>query len=167
MGRSDPYESEADLARAGRAAAPRGRVRQGQVLRFLAYGLLGLGTELTYTGVVRGRPRTSIWMLLVYGLAQPLFEPAHERLRARPLPVRAAVYGLGFTAVEYASGRALRRLRGTAPWDYGRARVNVDGLVRADYVPLWAGYGLFLERVHDALARNRHRVDTKPRAFSG
>jgi hypothetical protein len=160
------YENEADLARAGRLAAPRGGVRQGQVLRFLAYGLLGLGTELAYTAAVRRRPRTSLWVLPAYGLAQPLFEPAHDRLRGRPLPLRAAVYGLGFTAVEYATGRALRRLRGAAPWDYAHARVNCDGLVRADYVPLWAAYGLFLERVHDALARNRRKVDTEPRAFS-
>ena len=54
-------------------------------------------------------------MLPVYALVQPLFEPAHEQLRPQPRAVRAAAYGLGFAAVEYASGRAFRRLLGRAP----------------------------------------------------
>ena len=92
-------------------------------------------------------------MLPVYGLAQPLFEPAHERLRGRGLPARAGAYAMGCAAVEYLSGRALRRLRGAAPWDYSHARLHLDGLVRADYLPLWAAYGLALERLHDRLVQ--------------
>ena len=90
-------------------------------------------------------------MLPVYGLAQPLFEPAHDALRARPLAVRAAAYAAGFSAVEYASGSVLRRLRGAAPWDYSHARWNLHGLVRADYAPVWALAGLGFERLHDLL----------------
>jgi hypothetical protein len=82
----------------------------------------------------------------VYALARPLFEPAHDRLRHRPVVVRAAIYGAGILAVEYASGRVLRRLVGRAPWDYGEGR-----LVRLDYFPLWALFGLGLERLHDSL----------------
>ena len=90
-------------------------------------------------------------MLAVYGLAAPLFERVHDALRARPLAVRAAVYASGFTGVEFASGLALRRIRGDAPWDYTHARWNLRGLVRAGYVPLWAAVGLAGERLHDAL----------------
>lgn len=65
---------------------------------------------------------------------------------------RAAVYGLGILGVEYVSGRVLRRLTGSAPWDYGDARLAIGGgLVRLDYLPLWAAFGLGLERVHDRL----------------
>jgi len=53
--------------------------------------------------------------------------------------------------VEYASGRLLRRLVGYVPWNYGRVRFSIDGLVRIDYLPLWAAYGLGLERLHDLL----------------
>ena len=120
--------------------------------RFGVYGLAGLAGELAFTGM-RGRPRTSLWMLPVYGLAQPLFEPAHDALRARPLAVRAAAYAAGFSAVEYASGRVLRRLRGAAPWDYSHARWNLRGLVRAGYAPVWALAGLGFERLHDRLDR--------------
>ena len=87
----------------------------------------------------------------VYGLAQPLFEPVHDRIRQRPLILRAALYSGGILAVEYASGRVLRRLVGHAPWDYSRALFGIGGLVRLDYLPLWAAYGLFLERLHDVL----------------
>jgi hypothetical protein len=128
-------------------------VRVGATLllrRGLVYGLLGLVSELAWTGL-RGRPRTSLWVLPVYGLAAPLFEPVHDRLRRRPAVLRGAAYSLGFSAVEYTSGRVFRRFRGEAPWDYSHARVQVHGLVRADYVPLWGAYGLALERVHDAL----------------
>jgi hypothetical protein len=94
----------------------------------------------------------SPWMFPVYALARPLFEPFHERLRGRPFAMRAAAYAVGITAVEYASGRVLRQLNGSAPWDYSHARVHLDGLVRADYLPAWAAFGLGLERLHDALA---------------
>jgi hypothetical protein len=118
--------------------------------RAVVYGVAGLATELGFTGL-RGAPQTSLWLLPVYGLAAPLFEPVHNRLRSRPLPTRTLTYGIGFPVVEYASGRLLLRLRGAAPWDYSHARLHYDGLVRADYVPLWALYGLALERLHDRL----------------
>jgi uncharacterized membrane protein len=58
---------------------------------------------------------------------------------------------LGFFAVEYLFGRLLRNVVGEAPWDYSRARFNLHGLVRLDYLPLWAGAGLALEPLHDRL----------------
>jgi uncharacterized membrane protein len=127
--------------------------------RFAAYALIGYAGEAIYTAAAdvllrRARPprlRPSGWMLPVYGLAQPLYEPARARLRRRPAAVRAIAYGLGFSAVEYASGRALRATLGAAPWDYSHARYNLHGLARADYLPLWAAVGLGLERVADRL----------------
>jgi hypothetical protein len=90
-------------------------------------------------------------MLPVYAGAQLAFEPVHDALRLQAPVARACAYGAGFTAWEYASGRVLRRLLGAAPWDYGHAPVHVQGLVRADYVPVWACAGLAYERLHDAL----------------
>jgi hypothetical protein len=91
-------------------------------------------------------------MLPIYALIQPLYEPTHDALRERAArPVRAAVYGTGFLAVEYATGAALRRARGEAPWDYSDARLNVNGLIRLDYFFLWAAAGSALESLHDHL----------------
>lgn len=128
--------------------------------RFTFYGALGLATELAFTGtkdLVRTRGRsfrghTSPLMFPVYGLIRPLFEPAHDFLRPRlPAVARAAAYAAGFFAVEYATGKLYRALLGKVPWDYSHAALNVDGLIRLDYAPLWALAGLGLERVHDAI----------------
>jgi len=122
------------------------------LLRFFAYGLAGWALDSLYVFAHTGRRRPShLLNVTVYGLAQPLFEPVHDRLRDRPVAVRAATYGVGILGVEYVSGRLFRRLLGWAPWDYGRARFAVDGLIRLDYFPLWAAFGLGLERVHDWL----------------
>jgi uncharacterized membrane protein len=128
-------------------------------VRFLVYGFAGWAIDSLFVFVHTGRRRpSSLLNLPVYGLAQPLFEPAHDRLRHRPLAVRAGAYGCGILLVEYASGRLLRRLVGRAPWDYGRARFAIDGLVRLDYLPLWGAFGLGLERVHDLLVRKTRQV---------
>jgi len=120
--------------------------------RFLAYGLAGWALDSLFVWAHTGRRRpSSLLNVPVYGLAQPLFEPVHERIRRQPPALRATVYGAGALVVEYASGRLLRRLVGDAPWDYSGARFAVDGLVRLDYLPLWAAYGLGLERLHDLL----------------
>jgi len=77
----------------------------------------------------------------------------HDRLRGRaPAPARGLVYGIGILGVEYAAGRVLRRALGAAPWDYSYAGRSIDGLVRPDFLPLWALFGLGLE----ARARRAH-----------
>src|SRR5437868_5114905 len=120
--------------------------------RAAVYGFAGWAVDSLFVSAHTGRRRpSSLLNVPVYALAQPLFEPVHDRLRGRPAPLRAAVYGVGILGVEYASGRLLRRLAGRAPWDYGGARFAVDGLIRLDYLPLWAVFGLGLERFHDLL----------------
>jgi hypothetical protein len=126
--------------------------------RAVVYGAAGCVGELFFTGCTsalrtrRLQPHTSPLMLPVYALIQPLFEPAHRIMRGRvPLWGRALVYGSGFHAAEYLSGRLLRRLVGRAPWDYSAARCQLDGLIRFDYFPLWAATGLMTERLHDRL----------------
>jgi len=120
--------------------------------RFLAYGLTGWAIDSLYVWLHTGRRRpSSLLNVPVYGLAQPLFEPVHDRLRERPLALRGTAYGLGILSIEYMSGRALRRLLGQVPWDYSAARFGIDGLARLDYLPLWALFGLGLERLDDVL----------------
>jgi hypothetical protein len=124
--------------------------------RLVVYAAAGWGVDACFTALHSlrrtGRPRrSSFWNAPVYALAQPLFEPLHDRLRGRPVAARGVVYGVGILAVEYTTGRLFRRTLGRAPWDYSYARRHVDGLVRPDFLPLWALYGLALERLHDAL----------------
>jgi uncharacterized membrane protein len=124
--------------------------------RFAIYAAAGWLSELVWLRAVeRPRPHRrrwpGAWMLPIYGLSQPLYEPVHDALRERPAAQRAAAYCAGFFAVEYASGRLLRATVGEAPWDYSHARLNLHGLIRASYVPVWAAAGLALEPLHDAL----------------
>ena len=108
-------------------------------VRFLVYGFVGWTLDSLFVWANTGRRRPSgLLNLPVYGLAQPLFEPVHDRIGRRPLVLRATTYGTGVLGVEYACGRLLRRLVGRVPWDYGGARFDIDGLVRLDYLPLWA-----------------------------
>jgi uncharacterized membrane protein len=132
--------------------------------RFALYGALGWCAEICFTGLadlVRARDtrlqaHTTLWSFPIYGLLQPLYEPLHDRLRGRVrAPLRGCVYATGILAVEYASGRALRRVLGEAPWDYSYARHNVDGLIRPDWFPLWALAGLALEHLDDRLRGTR------------
>lgn len=121
-------------------------------MRLLAYGLTGWAIDSVFVCLHTKRRRpSSLLNVPVYALAQPLFEPVHDRIRKRPVAFRAALYGAGILGVEYVSGRLLRRFAGSAPWDYDSARFGIDGLVRLDYVPLWAAFGLGLERLHDLL----------------
>jgi uncharacterized membrane protein len=144
----------------------------GRPGRFAAYGLIGWCAEVVFTGLhdyLRTRDprlpaRTSLWMFPIYGLLQPAYEPLHDAMRGRvPAPARGAAYAAGFFAVEYATGRILRRLIGRAPWDYSYARWHVQGLIRPAYAPIWALAGLALEPVHDRMT-GRDALPTIARA---
>ncbi|MFN2390126.1 MAG: hypothetical protein ABR575_11055 [Actinomycetota bacterium] len=126
--------------------------------RAATYSAAGFAFEVLFSALhdkARGREvrlRTRPWMFPIYALILPLYEPLHDGMRGRvPLAHRAAVYGAGFLAVEYASGALLRAITGEAPWDYHYARVHVHGLIRPDYFFLWALAGLLLEPLHDRL----------------
>ena len=127
--------------------------------RLVVYTAVGFTAEVAISAVHdvwRKKPvrfRTSPWMLPVYSLLLPLYEPVHDAMRTRSWPVRGTAYGVGFLAVEYASGVLFRKAMGDAPWDYSEARYNLDGLIRADYFFQWAALGLALEPLHDSITR--------------
>lgn len=127
-------------------------------LRFLTYGIVGSLLEGTLTSSVAtaGARRLEVrgpstrWMVVLYGLALPLFEPVHDAVRDRPAWQRGAVYAAGIMAVEAVSGLAWRRASGAVPWEY-RSGLAVGGVTRLDYAPAWALVGLAAERLHDAM----------------
>lgn len=132
------------------------------LIRFFIYGLLGWCMEVVWTAVRekatgiqpgwRLRGTTYLWMFPIYGLLAPLFEPAHNAVRAWPWPLRGLLYVAGILAIEYLTGWLLRRLTGACPWDYtDHTRWHIHGLIRLDYAPAWFVVGLGAERVHDFL----------------
>src|SRR3954447_159127 len=131
------------------------------LIRSLIYGLLGWGMEIVWTGLPTRRPidwtlrgHSYLWMLPIYALIGPLYEPVHDHLRRVALPLRALIYAAGFIGVETITGTLLKRLTGRCPWDYtGKTRWQVGGVTRFDYAPVWAALGLALEPLHDTLVR--------------
>jgi len=156
-----------------------GQRRLTRLERAAAYALLGWAAEVAFTALkdVIGRDTRSwrlrghsyLWMAPIYGLAAVLFEPAHATMRGRPVAQRAAAYAGGITAVEYATGMAIRRGVGVVPWDYsGHGRFVVPGgAVRLDYLPLWACSGLVLERLDDTLRGLTIRTPAQARHAAG
>jgi Putative ABC-transporter type IV len=130
--------------------------------RGLAYGTVGVASEVVFTGARDGvlrrdwglRGRSYVWMVPIHGLSVYLYEPVHDLIRERPWWQRAVVYSVGIMGVEYLVGMTLRGSVGVVPWDYsGHSRwVLPGGATRLDYAPLWAVAGLALERVDDVLA---------------
>jgi uncharacterized membrane protein len=133
------------------------------LIRFVLYGLGGWCGEIVFTALTESLPRRDwrlaghsyLWMFPIYGLIAPLYEPLHDLIRHAPWLGRAAVYALGLTAVEYATGWAIERVSGRCPWDYVAAgsRFAINAYVRWDYFAVWAVVGLALEPVHDFLVR--------------
>lgn len=118
---------------------------------FLKCGVLGWCLEILFTALQSLRRReltlkgtTSLWMFPIYG-AGCLLTPLFRLMRLRPWPVRGLFYaGLIFTG-EYLSGKYLQS-RDLCPWDYQRARWNVERVIRLDYIPCWIATGLLMER---------------------
>lgn len=129
----------------------------GPFKRLVVYTVTGFTAEVAISAVHdvwRKKPvrfRTSPWMLPIYSLLLPLYEPVHDAVRGRSWMTRGTVYGLGFLGVEYASGATFRAVLGEAPWDYSDASHHLHGLIRPDYFFQWAAMGLALEPLHDAL----------------
>jgi len=134
-------------------------------VRFLIYGAIGCCFEIVFTGIkhliasqfrdwtLRGK--SYIWMFPIYGLLAFLFEPVHNAIRLWFWPLRGLIYVAGFYTVEFSTGWLLQKFTGKCPWDYSRAKYNFRGLVRWDYAPLWFGFCLCIEQVHDLLMRVR------------
>lgn len=131
------------------------------LIRFILYGLGGWCGEVVFTALTNSLPQrdwrlqgvTYLWMFPIYGLLAPLYEPVHNLIRPAPWPLRALIWSLGFTAVEWISGWLIARLTGKCPWDYSDRRWAINAYARWDYFPVWAVVGLLLEPVHDFLVR--------------
>ncbi len=119
---------------------------------FCVCGLTGWCMEILFTSfgsLCRNDKKllgqTSVWMFPIYGCAA-LIKPLYRYTGHLPLFLRGGLYSLAILTGEFVSGSLLKK-HGCCPWDYSRARLNVRGLIRLDYAPLWMGAGLLFERV--------------------
>jgi len=136
--------------------------------KFLVYGCAGWVLEVLFTGTKAAlsrdkklAARTYLWMHPIYGAAALALEALHSRLARRSRLTRAAASLGVIYATEYASGAALRRVLGDAPWRY-REGLHLHGLVRLDYAPFWLAAAVAFEQVRDALHAPAARTGPAP-----
>lgn len=121
-------------------------------MRLFVYGVLGCFAELAWTGVLAAfryrdpslKGRVSLWMFPVYALGLgPGFDALLAVTGAWPWPARGLAYALGVWLVEILVGLPTRNRL----WDYSASRWHWRGVIRWDYGPVWAAFGLLLEPV--------------------
>ena len=89
--------------------------------------------------------QTSVWMFPIYGMAA-VIEPVYRHIKGIPLFFRGIIYSAGILACEFVSGSLLKK-HDLCPWDYSHANLNVRGVIRLDYAPLWMAAGLIFEKL--------------------
>lgn len=131
------------------------------IRRGFFYGIIGIMLEVLWTSLcslLRGdltmTAHTSLVMLPVYGMVVFL-EPMFAGLTALRLNIvlRGLCYALMIFACEYFSGKALNIL-GICPWLY-TSPLNIEGVIRLDYAPLWIIAGLMYERLYIRLFQTK------------
>lgn len=122
------------------------------VHNFIYCGILGWCMEITFTALNSFRRRefclkgiTSVWMFPIYGMASFL-SPLCRLLKGKNIILRGATYASCIFLGEYITGKLLQK-KGICPWDYSKAKWNVDGIIRLDYIPNWFLAGLLFERL--------------------
>lgn len=100
---------------------------------------------------------SSIWMILIYGMAIFL-EPFQNMLKERHWFIRGLVYMLLIYLTEYITGFALDALN-IKVWQY-TDMLNINGYITFTFAPLWFTVGLFFEKVRIWLD-NVSEIDTE------
>lgn len=120
--------------------------------KFLICGLTGWCMEILFTAFDSFRRRelklmgrTSVWMFPIYGMAV-LIEPAYHLTKKFPALLRGFFYSAGIFIIEFLSGSFLKK-HSICPWDYSRAKANINGVIRLDYTPFWMAAGLIFEKI--------------------
>lgn len=133
-------------------------IRKGLVMRsrlgsdFFTCGTAGWCMEIVFTSlhcVADKNPKlignTSIWMFPIYGLAC-LLHPVCTHIKDKSVWLRGSIYTIFIFVGEYITGSFLRRFK-ACPWDYSESPLNIKGLIRLDYAPLWFVAGLLFEKI--------------------
>ena len=119
---------------------------------FLKCGILGWCLEITFTALHSLQQRkftlqgtTSLWMFPIYGCAA-FIGPLSRLLQKKHPLFRGNLYMLGIFLVEFSTGLLLKK-KDWCPWDYSDSPLNIHGVIRLDYAPLWLLAGLFFEHI--------------------
>lgn len=132
--------------------------------RFFIYGFIGCSMELFWTGIAslfKGdaalMSHSSIWMIVIYGLAIFL-EPIQELIKGKNWFVRGIVYMFLIYFAEYVTGYILD-IFNIQVWQYTDS-LSINGYITLAFAPLWFAVGLFFEKVRVWLD-NVSEIDTE------
>ena len=121
--------------------------------RFLLFGVIGWCLEILWTGfgsLARGdfsmSSKTSVWMFFIYGCGA-LLQPVINMAARYPLFIRGTFYVALIFMFEFVFGFIMKQMD-VCPWDYSSAKLNVMGIIRLDYAPLWFVVGILFEYAH-------------------
>ena len=119
---------------------------------FLLCGSVGHCLEVFWTGLhslIRGEAtmtgQTSLLMFPIYGCAA-LIKPVYQKISSLPAVLRGCIYTAGIYFAEFFSGSVLKHF-GICPWDYSETPLQIKGIIRLDYAPLWFLTGLLFEKI--------------------
>ncbi len=128
--------------------------------KFIRCGMYGWCLEILWTGLhslLRHEPKlmgfSSLRMFPIYGMAS-LLSPLSALLKKFGTVTRGFIYMLCIFTVEYTSGMYLKK-RDCCPWDYSGSPLQINGVIRLDYAPLWFFTGLFYEKMLGKTADSR------------
>lgn len=120
--------------------------------KFIFCGIIGWALEICWTGIhslENGRKdlmgNSSILMFPIYGCAA-IISPLSKLYKNCNTLVRGSIYMLHIYLGEYVYGRFLKKHQ-ICPWDYSKAKHQLEGLIRLDFIPVWFCTGLFYEKL--------------------
>lgn len=114
------------------------------IVNALLFVCAGMTMEVVFTALFNGiknrdanlTGKTTLWMAPIYAIVYPAFVFLWPTIGGWPWFARGGLCVVLVYFVEFAAGWILRRNPGACPWDYGRARWAVSGLIRLDYAPI-------------------------------
>lgn len=113
---------------------------------------MGWCLEIFWTGLKSFQRRqlkleghSSIWMFPIYGMAA-LIAPLSRGLKNKNMWFRGTIYAVFIFLAEFITGSLLKK-QDMCPWDYSKARLNINGVIRLDYAPIWFLTGLLYEKI--------------------
>jgi hypothetical protein len=126
---------------------------------FCAMACVGITVEIFFTAIVdliqmigtedlnwRLKGQSYIWMFPIYGIAGIVFPPLIKYIGNFNVLLRLTIYATGILTVEFITGALLDFFTGQCPWEYNTG-MHIIGYIRLDYFPLWAGFGLLIEKI--------------------
>lgn len=131
------------------------------LLLFIAFGCLGITTEIFFTAFMDNiesyrlhkqvdvglKGYSYIWMFPIYGFGVLFFKTLYVYFREFNVLFRLFLIASLIILIEFLVGFLLDALIGKCPWHYDKG-IHILGFARLDYLPFWMIFAFFMERIY-------------------